>query len=273
MSFEPECELDHILLDPSLAPYTKEIDDALGPAVLVLRNLFDYVLGTSPLVPSIIVPAVASLTSHNTKNQIPPITSFGDLSILDRAHIANWFETHIAKDAKQRSLWIMKLPNAHAITVLISYRLSPGRRNKTGHLTAKSLQDAWKYQVEKSPKYEPPDVDQECISRLEMRMFERSKSTGVSGNCQWGLDAGDHQDCWYPYAKVPEWNLEDRDSESESELTVCNMCSFRRFTIHAFFQRGPDYIELPKPPTNKDINPGSIPRPRPTAKNTRTKAG
>ncbi|KAF8873376.1 hypothetical protein CPB84DRAFT_1690812, partial [Gymnopilus junonius] len=65
------------------------------------------------------------------------------------------------------------------------------------------------------------NVDVKCLDHLEEQMFERSALAGVAGNRQWGLDARDHQDCWNPYAGLPEeWNHEDCESENEGELWV-----------------------------------------------------
>jgi len=62
------------------------------------------------------------------------------------------------------------------------------------------------------------DVDLECLTALEERMFERSNRAGASGNWQWGLDVGEHQDRWNPYNGLPtHWNFDDRD-QHESEL-------------------------------------------------------
>ncbi len=53
----------------------------------------------------------------------------------------------------------------------------------------------------------------ECLERLEEEMFERSALAGNAGDYQWGLDAGDHQDGWNPYAGTPEhWNHNDQGS-------------------------------------------------------------
>ncbi|KAF9562489.1 hypothetical protein CPC08DRAFT_609038, partial [Agrocybe pediades] len=49
------------------------------------------------------------------------------------------------------------------------------------------------------------DVDKECLEAFEEIMFENSKLAGIAGNYQWGLDAGDHQDGWNPYAGLPEY--------------------------------------------------------------------
>ncbi|KAF9455269.1 hypothetical protein BDZ94DRAFT_1149587, partial [Collybia nuda] len=62
------------------------------------------------------------------------------------------------------------------------------------------------------------DVDRDCLARLEEEMFERSAQAGIAGHFQWGLDAGDHQDCWNPYSDTPEhWNHGDREG-SDGEL-------------------------------------------------------
>ena len=51
-------------------------------------------------------------------------------------------------------------------------------------------------------------------------------NTGIAGYYQWGLDAGDHQECWYPYAGLPEhWNHKDHEND-EGELEVSTQCQF-----------------------------------------------
>ncbi|KAJ7507612.1 hypothetical protein B0H11DRAFT_1635769, partial [Mycena galericulata] len=47
------------------------------------------------------------------------------------------------------------------------------------------------------------DVDRECLSLLEERMFESSDTAGDAGDHQWGLDAGAHQGRWNPYVGLP----------------------------------------------------------------------
>ena len=62
-------------------------------------------------------------------------------------------------------------------------------------------------------------------------MFERTERTGVSGNWQWGLDAGHHQDGWDPTFGVPvTWDDTKREgSESEREVRQTNL---RRHDSH-----------------------------------------
>ncbi|KAK0477515.1 hypothetical protein EDD18DRAFT_1114662 [Armillaria luteobubalina] len=43
------------------------------------------------------------------------------------------------------------------------------------------------------------DVNMEALHMLEDRMFDTSEDAGITGNCQWGLDVGMHQDNWCPW--------------------------------------------------------------------------
>ncbi|KAG1770546.1 hypothetical protein EV702DRAFT_1202312 [Suillus placidus] len=62
------------------------------------------------------------------------------------------------------------------------------------------------------------DVDLECLTTLEARMFEDSEEAGPAGNQQWGLDAGQHHRRWNVYLNIPnEWVLARDYSESELE--------------------------------------------------------
>ncbi|KAG1733172.1 hypothetical protein EDD22DRAFT_368563 [Suillus occidentalis] len=65
------------------------------------------------------------------------------------------------------------------------------------------------------------DVDLECLSVFEQRLFEKSAQSGSAGNYQWGLDAG-----------LPSyWNHNDRNKGNadydENELEVS--CLFVNF--------------------------------------------
>jgi hypothetical protein len=61
--------------------------------------------------------------------------------------------------------------------------------------------------------------DCEAIGLLGRRMFETSKATGKAGYQQWGLDAGNYQGKWIPYASE-EWNLGDIAEAKEEEYEV-----------------------------------------------------
>jgi len=90
-----------------------------------------------------------------------------------------------------------------------------------GHPESEVRQKAWEAQLTGTPTIlKEIDVDKECLEGLEEEMFEKTKQTGVSGNWQWGLDSGHHQDVWDPTFGIPEtWNEKKREgSESEHEV-------------------------------------------------------
>ncbi|KDR70472.1 hypothetical protein GALMADRAFT_144758 [Galerina marginata CBS 339.88] len=90
------------------------------------------------------------------------------------------------------------------------------------------------------------DVDKDCLYILEEEMFERSARAGVAGHCQWGLDAGDHEN-WDPYEGIPPHFIHGDREESESELEM-----------------GPHYRSLPAKVAL--INSRPRPKPRPLGK-------
>ncbi|KAG1836093.1 hypothetical protein DFJ58DRAFT_670008 [Suillus subalutaceus] len=47
------------------------------------------------------------------------------------------------------------------------------------------------------------DVDLECLSVFEQRLFEKLAQSCSAGNYQWGLDDGNHQHGWDSYAGFP----------------------------------------------------------------------
>ena len=85
-----------------------------------------------------------------------------------------------------------------------------------------SLNKLGTFSIQTSSPWSEVDVDKECLDILEGSMFERSTRAGIAGYCQWGLDAGDHQECWDPYSGTPEhWNHGDRvDSDGELEVSA-----------------------------------------------------
>lgn len=166
------------------------------------------------------VPAKTWLEQEKQDISRTIIPFVGTLSIIERAKIANWFEANISKDKKTRRKWLGLLPIAHAHTVFIASRLKAEPKSQGLDEHAR-LQKAWNAQFTGVlPLWTDVDVDRDCLYRLEERMFERSGLAGIAGNCQWGLDAGDHQGDWDPYAGIPmHWNHEDREG-SERELEV-----------------------------------------------------
>ena len=152
----------------------------------------------------------------------------GTLPMIERAQLGNWFEVHIAKNKDLRWHWLGLLPLAHTCMLWLVSLLCKNR-SKLQKFDIDDdnqvLEAAWRLQTTHSPEVvwkSQIDVDKECLERLEEEMFERSALAGIAGNYQWGLDAGDHQEGWNPFAGTPEyWNHNDRDSSSEDEYKVC----------------------------------------------------
>jgi hypothetical protein len=139
--------------------------------------------------------------------------------------LGNWFEIHVAQDKSLRQRWLGLLPFAHACTLWLVALL----RKHKGQLQKFNISDdkevleaAWNQQTTHPPDMiwkDRVDVDRECLERLEEEMFERSLLAGIAGNYQWGLDAGDHQGRWNPYAGTEHLHLDDRESgEDEHEV-------------------------------------------------------
>ncbi|KAG6893479.1 hypothetical protein C0992_009816, partial [Termitomyces sp. T32_za158] len=214
------CEVstaEDILMDPSLIPFSQDVEDALNPAADILRCLF-----TDPhLVDSEDVPAKAWLEQRKQDLRKSLVPFGGPLAVSKIAQISNWIETHITKDPSLtcRMTWLTQLTNAHARTLYIASCLERNTKNK-GFNQRSLLQKAWIIQQDVGPPHsDSVDVELESLGQLEEEMFERgSLRAGVAGHYQWGLDAGDHQGNWDPYAGTPsEWNRGDREG-SESEL-------------------------------------------------------
>ena len=202
--------LEDILSDPSSIPYTVEVNEALQPYIDNLREL----LLNPELADVGSVPAMGWLGKRNPLQTLIPFT--GNLSVTDRARIANWFEAHIAIEKGLRNTWLGLLPLAHTFTLFIVSQLlkKPPRKTDMSRLSHPELLEmAWEIQVKGDVTllYQEVDIECECLAKLEEEMFERSQAAGLAGEYQWGLDAGDHQDAWNPYAGLPaHWEHAER---------------------------------------------------------------
>ncbi|KAJ7504614.1 hypothetical protein B0H11DRAFT_1709555 [Mycena galericulata] len=231
--WEHACETptdEDLILEFRQAPYTNEIDKALRPYLGDLEKLLANSDGDSPSVPA----SVFSRAQKNAKGKCfetlrqggVPYT--GELSSSDCARVANWFYNCVPGSQNSVVNWLMRVPGAHACTILIAYRnleeimaeiqINP-RYDNMDQQTA-IFKIAWQRQTSRS-RFQFVDVDHECLNIFEERLFEDSCAAGCAGNRQWGLDVGPHQNGWNPYANIPaHWNHEDRNDESESELQV-----------------------------------------------------
>jgi len=192
---------------------------ALAPSIEILLALM-----TSPEEVDNI-PAKLWLESQgkNITTSIVPFT--GNLSVIERAKLGNWFEVHVARNDKSlRQYWHGLLPFAHTCTLWLValMRQNKGELQKLDTSDAQEvLEAAWQLQTTHSPEQmwkNRIDVDKECLERLEEEMFERSALAGKAGNFQWGLDAGDHQEAWNPYLGTEHWSYNDQGSSGDEEL-------------------------------------------------------
>lgn len=155
-----------------------------------------------------------------TKTLVPFASS---LTMEERAMISNWFEEKISEgDKTLRRHWMGFLPIAHAHTIFLANKLKTRETDAAGFTQNHLLDKAWDVQTSgtRQDLLFGVDVDRECLEAFEELLFERSKEAGVTGNCQWGLDVGEHQSGWDPYIGLPStWSHEDR-AESEGEIEV-----------------------------------------------------
>ncbi|KIK01076.1 hypothetical protein K443DRAFT_7219 [Laccaria amethystina LaAM-08-1] len=163
----------------------------------------------------------------------------GALSIVERAQIANWFLSHISKNAET---WLGRLPLAHAFTLYTAEHIKNEPKLKV--LTQPEIiNEAWRIQFTGIPSVLfDIDVEREALENLETEMFEVSRDAGIASYHQWGLDAGHHQD-WDPYGGMEDLNHQDCPGDDDD------------------LQVGPDYIHREEiiQPTEKK----SRPKPRP----------
>ena len=120
---------------------------------------------------------------------------------------------------------------AHAVTLFLAYRL---RSEGQPYDQMELLSRAWKVQISAEnmgDRHEAVDVDLECLSHFERRIFECSEEAGEAGFEQWGLDAGDHQDAWNPYQGLPaDWEDGWRPEDAEEILEVSHYLLFEGMT-------------------------------------------
>ncbi|KAJ3765610.1 hypothetical protein FB446DRAFT_830354 [Lentinula raphanica] len=179
-------------------PFTEEIDKALRPYIEELKKLYE-----DPEALSVDdVPAKLYISPFGKGVEAQIIPCSGNLTILEQAQIANWFEQKISHTTLlTRHTWFSLLPYAHAKTLFLDYRLQGNAIPVGNELRSERMQNAWNQQKSLSIPHSSDhiDVDMECLRTLETEMFMRSEEAGIAGWCQWGLDVGYHQENWNPY--------------------------------------------------------------------------
>jgi len=234
---------EDILADPTSVAYQDEVNEALQPAKKLLAQLL---LNSESMDPSLLdtpIPAMEHLRTIQKNARREQLPYIGNLTVNERAQVANWFEVHVSRDPRLQHHWVGYLPLAHAITIFIAHRLS---HNPPEDLEEKSdgdfLTRAWEIQVENMGSLgDDVDVDKQCLEQLEEEMFENSSRAGIAGNHQWGLDAGDHQEGWNPYLGTPEhWNHGDRPGNNDTEMQVSLFLNFVCLLSH--FHNNPERV-------------------------------
>ncbi len=239
------------------ASYTPEDDFALKPHRKLLARIFSGALSEEEraAVPAILYveKSQAALQSDLKKKgksgrrskavealiKAGHIMEAGDLSFEEQNRVANWVYRNIPGASKkgQEVNWLGKPTLAHAYTVVLAAKHWVSIRDKLklkeDHLADVSsdfrrLQKVWKqaFTLQLKARQETVefvDVDKECISDFERRIFEFSERSGRAGNRQWGLDVGPCEDVdWF--SNVPtDWlpAFDDPEMNNEDDLQVC----------------------------------------------------
>ncbi|KAG1790942.1 uncharacterized protein HD556DRAFT_1221885, partial [Suillus plorans] len=129
----------------------------------------------------------------------------GDISSHKYAKIAHWFSENIPGVSSQVEKWLGDMPLVHAFTLVASdFEKRIEAQNEEWN-DSMLLKMAWADLMISYPTNSfMGDVDLECLTALEARMFKDSEEAGPAGNQQWGLDAGQHHRQWNVYLGIPD---------------------------------------------------------------------
>ncbi|KZV85155.1 hypothetical protein EXIGLDRAFT_263749 [Exidia glandulosa HHB12029] len=199
--------------------YTPDVDDLLQPHKEVLKALALPHAAKQLLTYTPSLRQVPVLAYEVETRQMPKWINWGNLAPLTAAHICYWVSMHVDANvqiARGRVLY-------HAANIALASHNSL------------SLVDAWTfYQVELQGLRPLSDIDTFALYILEQRMFDQSVALGPAALSQWGLDAGEHQQRWNPYADGPthdEHTAAGWDCDSEEYDTLLTRgANFERST-------------------------------------------
>lgn len=187
-------------------PFTERINDLLMPHKTTLLSM----ISNEADLDRDGIPVLRFLGSNSKGTD--SISISGDVSLDDQARIVNWLfhvvqstlgktkgtkQSDLARHREASSILVWLVGTAvlaHAITIFIS-----------GAHDNLPLADAFEQQIRRRRDYKVVDIDHECLSLLETRMFR-------TGDEIWGLDAGGHQDGWDPYAGIRDLHKRDKQS-------------------------------------------------------------
>ncbi|KAG1721806.1 hypothetical protein EDB19DRAFT_1646166 [Suillus lakei] len=216
-------------------PYPPEMDNILAPHKFTIQ----YLISLPRLENIQHLPVGRHLQLQGRKVSLTggyPVKYCGDLTAIQQAQVAHWIYDNFEEARETVVQWLGCAPFAHALSIVLACNKrsileadpSYPRDGTTDAQEEFILEAAWATLLEqtgRSTDVTHTDVDLECLSAFEQRLFEKSARSGSAGNFQWGLDAGNHQDSWDPYAGLPShWNHEDRNEGDpdydENELEV-----------------------------------------------------
>ena len=215
------------MMNPQSYQFSDEIHQILFPHVLVLGELLEHNAATSSTILHSQVPALDCMRETRSRSMLGHL---GDIDIADFGRIVNWIYMKIPGARHNLHKWLVSPLTAHAITLVLKERHKLSFMEDTHFPAADTpdqqhsflLQKAWKYQVTHTrPDAIARDVDLECLYLFERRLFSAVRNE-VSTYEQWGLDAGDHQQKWYPYQDLPPGWCEEGIDFDCPELLVSN---------------------------------------------------
>ncbi|KAG1777063.1 hypothetical protein EV702DRAFT_970383 [Suillus placidus] len=216
-------------------PYPSETDTILAPHKSTIQHLISV-----PRLEDIQhLPVGRHLQQQGRKVSLTggyTVKYCGDLTAVQQAQVAHWIFDNIEEARETVVQWLGCAPFAHALSIMLAHHKrsileADADYPRDGTMEAQDefiLDTAWMTLLKEtgsSTDVIHTDVDLECLSVFEHRLFEKSARSGSAGNYQWGLDAGNHQDDWDPYAGLlSHWNHEDRNEGDpdydENELEV-----------------------------------------------------
>lgn len=188
-------DAESVLADPAAYPFTEEIDAVLRPHIAILTQLLSWKMDSkhTPILNDKDVPVLAFMRKVAAKSKVPAerqglVVHTGDMPVKHRCQIINWFDLHIPDAPSKRHLWMTGPPIAHAITLVLAEKLSTKYIKESSCPTNEHarrryiLKRTWKYQTTAidARRHHGVDVDRECLSEFERRLFERSKASGVA---------------------------------------------------------------------------------------------
>ncbi|KAG2156784.1 uncharacterized protein EDB93DRAFT_1307406, partial [Suillus bovinus] len=202
-------------------PYPPEMDTILTPH----KSMIQFLISLPCLEDIQHLPVRRHLQQQGIKVSLTggyTVKYCGDLTMVQQAQVAHWIFNNI-KDTQETVVQCLGCAAfAHALSIMLTYNkhsileADPDypREGTTDMQEEFILKAAWMTlleQTSRSTDVTHTDVDLECLLAFEQCLFENSAQSGSAGNHQWGLDAGNHQDGWDPYARLSfHCNHEDR---------------------------------------------------------------